>query len=539
MLARWLKVAWLKVPWFEQLWSIRPWLLASLLLCVQLAAAQDETVRFSLGVAGVVVAEAWNPLRLELRDLPNSTLTLRIDQGTLRAGEVPLTITRSVRGGAGIAVFETDLYIPTFSSLSWRLATPERVVASGSVAGRDSDARPLDLLLSNDPATYRGAHREVFGANGRLAELPSADLPERATAYDGVRSLVIDGTAAAPRLEAVAAAAAGGVIVAFRGDLPSSHNDLELLLEDPGFPTRLGAGVLFKGAPEAASLFQQVATQSVPNRPTLLAAALKQPLVEPPPPLPQTFVLLASGVFSLLLLILLRWAGSPGVVTALALAVLASLLTWQLLRPSEPQLSGQLSLMLAGGALALELPALEAITFPQAQLTYPGGAHPLRLQPYEITDEGAQISLARWRAVLLLFTPQLNASQLRWEGDAVRNVGHEPLYDLYRVGTGPLGELAAGAITSRPPSEELAPWPGYAGLIEQLPSGAVLARSDCLEACALWVLYPEASSGRDSNLLDPREGNAVNGGPALRDFVASEQAAPGATNPFAPSGGAP
>lgn len=487
-------------------WPHHSWLLTLLLFIAQTAVAQDQGVRFSLGVAGVAVAEAWNPLRLELRDLPNSSLTLLIDQGTLRSGAIPLTITRAVRGGAGITVFETDLYLPTFSSLSWRLATPERVIASGSVAGREADARPLDLLVSNYPGDYRAAYREVFGASGRQVEVPSADLPERATAYDGVRSLVIDGSGAAPRLEAVAAAAAGGVIVAVRGELPASHSDLQLLLEPAGAPTRLGAGILFRGAPDATALFQQVAIQAVPNRPTLLAATLERPLVEPPTPVPQAVILLASGALSLLLLVLLRWAGAPGVVTALALVALVSLLGWQLLRPSEPQLSGQLSLLLAGGELALELPALEALTLPQAYLTFPATAHPVRLQRYEIDDDGAHIRLERWRTVLLLLAPRLSASKLVWDGAVVRNVSAETLYDLYRVGDGPLGTLLAGASTGALSSADAAPrgsvqqdgtrhWPGYGGLLEQLPSGAVLARSHCPDDCQVWVLYPEPAGG--------------------------------------------
>lgn len=155
------------------------------LLASTVALGQAPSARFSLGVAGQPVADAWNPLRLELRDAPPATLTLQIDQGTLRSGELPLTVSHAVRGGAGISVFETTVYLPRFARLAWRLATPDRVLASGSVEGREADARPLDLLLSNLPGSYRAAYATAYGPGARLADVVASDLPsEPAATYD-------------------------------------------------------------------------------------------------------------------------------------------------------------------------------------------------------------------------------------------------------------------------------------------------------------------------------------------------------------------
>src|SRR5690606_113163 len=128
-----------------------------------------------------------------------------------------------------------------------------------------------------DAGAYRGAYLEAFGPDVRLAEVSAADLPAEAAAYDGVRSLLIDGSVAAPRLEAVAAAVAGGAVVALRGPLPTSHAELELLLGGSG-AARLGAGALFMDDSDPATLVNRLAALEVPPRETLLAALLDEPL---------------------------------------------------------------------------------------------------------------------------------------------------------------------------------------------------------------------------------------------------------------------
>lgn len=460
------------------------------LLASTVALGQAPSARFSLGVAGQPVADAWNPLRLELRDAPPATLTLQIDQGTLRSGELPLTVSHAVRGGAGISVFETTVYLPRFARLAWRLATPDRVLASGSVEGREADARPLDLLLSNLPGSYRAAYATAYGPGARLADVVASDLPSEPAAYDGVRTLLIDGSAAAPRLESVAAAAAGGATVVLLGPLPPSHAELELLLAG-GAHARLGAGAVVASGAGPETALTAAAALATPARDTLLAALLEEPLVAPPTPAKQSLVALALAAFALLALLLVRWAGAPGLVGVLALVALVSVVGWRALRPATPQLERDLTLALAGDGLALEVRAREVLTLPRSALSYGGRARPLRPQPYRVDDAGTHLTLERWRAAMLEFAPRLADAPLLWDGEALRNVGREPVRDLVRVGAGPLGDLAPGA--SAPTPTEAGDWPRYAALLPLLPDGTVVGRSACDDACTVWVLYPPAA----------------------------------------------
>lgn len=439
-------------------------LLALLLLVVgQLGWAQgDATALLQLGVAGQPVAEAWNPLRLQLRDAPPSTLTLQIDQGTLRSGELPLTATFHVRGGAGIFIFQELLYLPRFASLSWRLRTEDRVLASGSVAGRDADDRPLDLLLSNRPGSYRQPYAEAFGGQARIQDISAADLPLDAAAYDGVRSLLIDGTVAAPRLEAVAAAASGGALVGLLGPLPASHDELRLLLGDAP-AKRLGAGALLTTDGDLGSLLAGMNAARLPPRGELLGALLEQPLVEAPAPASQGRLGLMAAAYGLAVLLLLRWAAAPGLSAAVALALLLSLVGWRVLRPEAPQVQQQVSLALAGDGLGLRLAAMELLTLPRADYSVAERARPLRPQAYSVDDAGVHMVVDRWRTVLLALAPQLVDAPPRLDDDKATAAGDR------------------GAE----------PWPGYLGLQSLLPEGSRLARQGCQAECVIWVVAPE------------------------------------------------
>lgn len=448
-----------------------------------------SNVQFSLGVGGQPVADAWNPLRLQLRDAPPATLTIQVDQGTLRSGEVPLTISLDVRGGAGVSIFEELVYLPTFATLSWRLATAQRVLASGSIAGREADGRPLDLLLTSNPGAYRLAYLDSYGSNARLVDIAAAHLPQEVAAYDGVRSLIIDGTAAAPRLEAVAAAVAGGVVVTLVGPLPSSHAELDLLLD--GAPVaRLGAGALLlvnDSRERAVELASQV---TVPSRSALQAVLLQEPLIERPTTLGETTLVVILALYALGALLLLRFGGSPGLVAAAALAGLVSLVAWQLLRPAAPQVEGGAMLALAGGELAILYPVREVLTMPRAELTFTEHARPMRAQAHRVDPEGTHLTLERWRSVLLERAPILGKSQLSVRNGVPHNHGPTPLKDLYLVGEGLQGDLAVGSSlprTSETGSDEWA-----ADLAPLLPDGTWLARDDCAAGCTTWVVYPPA-----------------------------------------------
>ena len=235
-------------------------LLATALLLAQ-ALAQPPSVRFELGHGGEFVTERWNPLRVTLRDIASVRLEIRVDQGSLREGEKPMVYRTLLPGGTGISVFEDDLYLPGWRRFSWSARAEGSTIASGSFDPKEKSVQPLDLLISSRPGRWRGQ----FEAEARTLEVPAGDLPERVAAYDGVRTLLIDGSAASPRLEAVAAAAAAGVRVVLLDPLPSGHRELDVLAPEPA--QRLGTGWLLRGTDPEATLATALALKrELPGR---------------------------------------------------------------------------------------------------------------------------------------------------------------------------------------------------------------------------------------------------------------------------------
>lgn len=455
----------------------------------------SAAVSFTLGVANEPVADAWNPLRLELRDSPPATLHLDIDQGSLASAELPLKMTYQVRGGAGTSFFEEVVFLPRFASLTWRLTTPERVLASGSLAGRDADERPLDLLLTNNPGAYIRPYEAAFADTPRLVDVVATDLPLEPAAYDGVRSLIIDGSSAAPRLEAVASAATAGVLVGLLGPFNIAHSELTLLAADGG--TRIGAGAVLYGEDEAQELLVDLSRLPLANRATLIAALLEEPLVELPPPLPQSWLALALGAYVVATLLLLRVGGAPGLAASLALAALVSLAGWQLLRPAAPQLIGNVHLGIASDDLALLSSATEVRTLPHTTLNLPGRARPLRQQPYTVDTSGVTLELQPWRSVILEVAPTIQQAALTLRAGEPYNSGSVRLQDVQEAGDGRRYDLS-------PSSGHLEPTERASlRLMEQLhallPPGSWLAQSGCEEAveieCTVWVAFPTELSG--------------------------------------------
>ena len=462
--------------------------------------AQDH--RLEIGVGEQIVVDAWNPLRLIANDVPpGSVLTVTIDQGSLRSGPIPAVLTLPVSGGGGVSVVEERLYVPRFQNITWSLANDARVIGSGSVSNRDQDARPLDLVLSREPGRYASA----FASDARVIDLTASQLPLTPDAYDGVRSLIIDGTATAPRLEAVAAAATGGVIVVLHGQLPSSHRELELLKD--GRLTRLGAGAVAETSGAPVDAVSAVQAFDAPDREELLAALTASPLVEPPTPAPLPLVLAVAAGFSLVVIALLRLFAAPGLVSAVLLAALLSFAGWRALRPAEAELVGRRTLALGGGALALSLETREYFTLPAAVIDVPGGARPLRAQPYSLDRAGLHVALPRWRSLLVALAPTVVEFPVRLSDQRLTNAGDAPLSEVVVLGLGPQGELsprgsAPLAMAEQGPLPEL-----YAGLWDALPAGSLLATSGCPEACTVWLapgfvdlaaLEPDPDLPRDS-----------------------------------------
>ena len=102
-------------------------------------------------------------------------------------------------------------------------------LASGSFNPQDRSTVPIDLILSVNP----GRWRPLYEAVARVVDANPSQLPQRAASYNGIRSIMIDGTTSPPRLEAIAAAAASGVTVILITPLPNVYDDLLLLAPSP------------------------------------------------------------------------------------------------------------------------------------------------------------------------------------------------------------------------------------------------------------------------------------------------------------------
>jgi len=452
-------------------------------------AQQGSQTTVEIGVGGNIVVGAWNPVRLVTRDVPAGTrLLLTLDQGSLRQGLVPLEVELAVAGGAGISVVDSLVYVSSYHSISWALRGPESVLASGSLTGRDQDTRPLDLVLSREPGRYLSA----FGTGTRVIDVAAAALPIEVAAYDGVRTLIVDGTTTAPRLEAVAAAAAAGAIVVLHGDLPPSHRELRLLVAGSGpgaalTRTPLGAGAVLttRGAPSDA--VAAALSYPVVDRAALIAALATRPLVERPAGPSQPLVLIAAGLFSLVALAMLRWFGAPGIVGAAALALLLSFVAWRAFRPAQAQLTGVARLALVGGELATTTELREVLTLPAAVIDAPRTARPLLPQPYSLDATGTHYFVARWRAVTVVMTPVVAAPALQLRGTELVNSGTAVLREVTVVGLGPQGDIAPGRAVAVAATEDGPLSAIYAGLFPHLLPGTVVALSNCDSGCTVWV----------------------------------------------------
>ena len=462
----------------------------ALLLCLSAAAlAQGDEVTFELGFGGEVVAGAWNPMRVLVRDHPGSSLEVRIDQGSLRAGVIPLVYRADIGGGTGLSVFEDDLFIPQWRRLTWAVSSGGATIASGSYApGQRLDERPLHLLLSRNP----GAWRSLYGEGARLSEIAALALPERTAAFDGVASLLIDGTAVPPRLGAIAAAATAGVNVLMVSELPASHS--ELLLLAPAARQRLGEGWLLRGDPT-------LSTKLLPTLPLVEGGALVELLavtdpVQGPKPVAQLFVLIAAGAYGLLVLVLIRFAGTPGLLAGVGLAAVVSVAAWRALRPDQPLERTSHSIDIGGGDLAHRVAVEHLFSLPEGSVELEAVFRPLRPRPLEVGPGSTALDLKRWQSETLIARPQLVPATLAWEGGELVNRGNTPITTLFVSGLGPQASLAAGGRMTPSVGEERTLSLTLESLLEALPRGTAIAQIGSRYAVALPLPRDAASVGR-------------------------------------------
>ncbi len=442
---------------------------------VQGQSSQD--LRLELGFNNVLVADHWNPLKLTRRDQPAQTLTLTIDQGTLRGGEVLAVYRKELGPANGLDVFEDDIYLPAWRRFSWRVDNGERVFSSGTVERRDVNSQPLTLLISAQPEQWLTS----FAADARILELPFSLLPERLASYDGVETLLIDGTAPAPTLEAVTSAAVAGVNVLLLEDVTESglpenglsENLAELKLLAPDLRQRLGAGWIARTSVDGVRAILSMLT---PLETTLLVKALAtDDLRQRPPLVSQIVVLSAASAYALLTLLFIRFLGSAGLLTSFLLVLLASVGAWTWLRPMAPQLT-QIRTLTLNADLAYVGGVQSIFTLPEADVLLRVSAHPTDSRDYTQHSETLQLNLARYSEVVLEQRPTLATATLRLEGETLQNVTDAAMINVYVKGLGLQADIAAGQTVTLTPGEEIELSNLYEGLLSLVPEGTVLAQ---------------------------------------------------------------
>jgi hypothetical protein len=186
-------------------------LLALLVLVTPAAALAQEPARaatLELGFAGALVADAWNPLAAGAARRRSGGLELAIDRGTLREGERWTRYRTEIPGGSGLSVFEDEVFVPVWRSLSWTVRSGGLTVASGSVPRTQADRRHLDLVVGEPGSAIR-----ALLAGGRTIDVAPDRLPLRSAAYDGVGRLIVAAPAVRPQVLIAAAVAGADVIV--------------------------------------------------------------------------------------------------------------------------------------------------------------------------------------------------------------------------------------------------------------------------------------------------------------------------------------
>ena len=436
-----------------------------------------------IGFRGAPVADAWNPVRLLLRDVGAGALTLTIDQGSLLEGERPWTVVLPFVGGGGVRVLDVDVFLPSWRSLRWTVDAGGLRLASGALARTDADRRPVDLVVSSR------AGEVVAALGGRALDVAASDLPARAAAYGGVRSVWLDGTTPLPGPQVLAAAAAGGAIVVVQGAAQAADALVSVrgAAADEGGWWGTGAGGWWFGEPpDGAAL--TAARLDVAALATAFAAAEAVELPRFPPPL---HVALASAAYVLLIAVAWRVGGAAGGVTWAWIVVAAGAVTVVAWRPSEAQVVQQRALHVAARELALRQRAFDVVTLPAATLAIDGVARPaaplvggVRHGPTPRTE----VHLERWRGATLLEAPQAAPVALGWAADGAPSaVGGLALERVRVVGGAAWPRIEPGEAAGAP--TDPSPLVGAEAAFEALlPDGSAWARSG-----SDWhVLLPDA-----------------------------------------------
>ncbi len=448
----------------------RSWLplLAALWLLAGLGSAWAQSAgrsaELELGFGGAVVADAWNPLRLVLRDVGPVVLELAIDRGTLREGERWSRYSLDIPGGSGLSVFEDEVFVPVWRSLSWTVRSGGLTVASGSVPRTQADRRPLALVVGEPGPLLRAA---LVG--GRSVDLTADRLPLRSAAFDGVASLIVATPAARPQALIAAAVAGADVVLtsAARADAT-----LAAFLPEGAELHGVGTGRFLTPAAWQRSLTTPVARLDQAALVSALAAAER---ITPPRPVPLLPLLLAAAVYALTVLLVLRFGGLPGLMAALLLALAAGIAAWVPLRPPEPTIDQMRELVIGADGVGQRWRLHEVLTLPSQTIVVPVAGWPLSYVDARLGPDQVAIDLGRWRSVRVLERPRATGLALRQEPDGSwRNAGERPLELVVVRGDGAVRNVPAGALVPEQTRDVQLPDVAVA-LLELLPDEAALA----------------------------------------------------------------
>lgn len=433
----------------------------------------SDDITVQLGFGGEIVANAWNPLRVTMRDQDPAELVLELDAGNLRQGSSALRYTAALTGGPGFYTFEDDVYLPAWRTFSWRVRTAEAVLASGSVERRRVDAKPLELVLAR--AMSEG--NRYFDRAHRVVDVLPEELPQRAAAYDGVSSLLILPSPSPASVGSTVAAATAGVTVVLAGSLGAAHREVLALATQP--EQRFGAGWLVRVPSTERSSVRQALARTGLDPDTLLPALLSPELTRTPPNPSIVLVLAVLGGYALLATLLLRFGGAPGLVASLLLALVLSLGA-ERLRPDSLLLTRSRTLSLGAGDLALETDLQTLFSYPSqvARLSYP--LHPAdtgALRRWEVSPERFSLELPRYQAVVLFGKPRLNTASFTRRGADLVNLSSLSLSAVFDMETGRQNGVSAGGTVAQT-SGNLIPPDLYAKLVPLLPPGSALSRQD-------------------------------------------------------------
>ncbi len=448
----------------------RAWLVVVLVASLHVVHGQNagRLAEVEVGFRGAPVADAWNPLRVTVRDVGSGRLTLVADQGNLRDGEIPWTMVVPVSGGAGVRVLEVDVFLPAWRSLVWSLEAGGSIVASGALPREAADRRRLDLVVSAGPGVV--AERLA----GRVVDVPAALLPARAAAYDGVRSLWIDGSGGMPATAAITAAAAAGAVVVLSDEALRDPVVVELVGEGAAW-VPIAAGGWWLGAPPDGAQLESARV----DLGAYLAAFAAAGGVVAPRTVSVAAVMVTASAYVLLVMLAWRVGGAPGLLTWSVLVLGASLLAWGAPRPSSPTLIESRALHVGVGDLAWRTEVHDLLTLPAGVVEVARVARPATTTAGEQrlgTPPGTTLTLPRWRGASLVESPRAAPALLALGADGQPvAVGGRVLSDVRVVGGPAWREVAPGRELG--PASEAAALGGDAAAFEALlPPGSAWAR---------------------------------------------------------------